>query len=116
MKVIITQDRQIVNFDRMVSIFVYTANTFHAKFDIRALDNTSGTTYITLASYDTKRTASDVLEFIIDWLKTEEPLIDLTFPDEIYEDYQEEAGGAGTAVLEKNAAETDNKPAENPQS
>lgn len=87
-KAIVTQENQIINFNNITNIMVFSANTFHAKFEVRAL--VAGTTsYYTLAIYDTKKSAYDILNIIIDWLeKEEEPILDLNFPE--YNNYEEE--------------------------
>lgn len=80
-KAIVTQENQIINFNNITNILVFSANSFHAKFEVRAL--VAGTVaYYTLAIYDTKKSAYDILNIIIDWLeKDDEPILDLNFPE-----------------------------------
>jgi hypothetical protein len=87
MKAIITQDTTIVNFENIVNIIIYSGNTFKTKFELRALSaNTSN--YYTLAVYETRKDAKAVFDILAHWLSTDDPVIDLNFPE--YQNYNEE--------------------------
>ncbi|MDR0920618.1 MAG: hypothetical protein LBM93_15430 [Oscillospiraceae bacterium] len=88
MKAIITQETTIVNFDNIVNVIIYSANTFKTKYELRALDTAKG--YYTLASYETRKDALAVFYIVAQWLETEDPVLDLNFPEQEYEYEQPE--------------------------
>lgn len=88
-KAIITQENQIVNYNNITNILVFSANSFHAKFEVRALVAGSSS-YYTLALYDTKKSANDIINIIIDWLEKEDPILDLNFPEYLEQQAEQE--------------------------